>query len=85
MRTVVRGTLPLALYGRSDYAAVMGRLARPALLGQALTPLACGYLSQWFGPEKVLLGLLSVAALNVSLSLLVFRLVVAHRRSASAM
>ncbi len=33
-----RSTLPLALYNRADYANVMGRLARPPLIGQALTP-----------------------------------------------
>lgn len=73
MRTVVRGTLPLALYGQHEYAAVMGRLARLPLLGQAMTPLACGYVSEWFGLDTLLLALLAIALLNVGLSLLVVR------------
>jgi MFS family permease len=71
MRTVVRGTLPLALYGQHAYAAVMGRLARLPLFGQAVTPLACGYVSEWFGPDRLLSLLLGIAALNVGLSLFV--------------
>ncbi|HEV7439801.1 MAG TPA: MFS transporter [Methylobacterium sp.] len=71
MRTVVRGTLPLALYGQHEYAAVMGRLARLPLFGQAVTPLACGYVSEWFGPDVLLSLLLGIAALNVGLSLFV--------------
>jgi MFS family permease len=73
MRTVVRGTLPYALYGQRDYAAAMGRLARLPLLGQAATPLACGYLAEWFGPLGLLHLLLVLALVNLGLSLLVVR------------
>lgn len=73
VRTVVRGTLPLALYGRDEYPAAMGRLARLPLLGQAATPLACGYVLEWFGSGATLLSLLAVAALSTGLSLAVFR------------
>jgi MFS family permease len=73
MRTVVRGTLPLALYGQTEYAAAMGRLARLPLLGQAVTPLACGYLAEWFGFMTLLHLLLILAAVNLGLSLLVVR------------
>jgi len=73
MRTVVRGTLPYALYGQRDYAAAMGRLARLPLLGQAVTPLACGYLAEWFGPVTLLHLMLAVALVNLGLSLLVVR------------
>ena len=73
MRTVVRGTLPLALYGQGEYAAVIGRLARPPLLGQAATPIACGYAMEWFGIGTLALILVAVAILNLALSLLVAR------------
>ncbi|KQP91895.1 MFS transporter [Methylobacterium sp. Leaf117] len=73
MRTVVRGTLPLSLYGQHDYAAVMGRLARLPLLGQAATPLVCGTLSAWFGLDLLLEILLAIATLNILLSLIVAR------------
>ena len=73
MRTVVRGTLPLALYGQAEYAALIGRLARPPLLGQAATPLACGYAMEWFGIETLAVVMVAVALLNLGLSLLVAR------------
>ena len=73
MRTVVRGTLPLALYGQGDYAAVIGRLARPPLLGQAATPLACGYITEFAGIGILADIMLAVAILNLGLSVLVAR------------
>lgn len=73
MRTVVRGTLPLALYGQGDYAAVIGRLARPPLLGQAATPIICGYATEYLGIGVLSGILLAVAILNFGLSLLVAR------------
>nr|WP_294508138.1 MFS transporter [uncultured Rhodopila sp.] len=38
--TINRGTLPLALFGAEGYAAMLGWLAVPVLLGQALAPAA---------------------------------------------
>jgi hypothetical protein len=35
---VVRGTLPLALFGPRDYGSLMGRLGLPSLVAQALAP-----------------------------------------------
>ncbi|WP_395678120.1 MFS transporter [Inquilinus sp.] len=79
MRTIVRGTLPLALYNRADYANVMGRLARPPLIGQALTPLAAGLLIQHLGSAALLPGLLAVAAANLLLACAVFPLIRASK------
>ncbi|SFU94398.1 Predicted arabinose efflux permease, MFS family [Methylobacterium sp. UNCCL125] len=81
MRTVVRGTLPLTLYGQHEYAAVMGRLARLPLLGQAATPLACGYLSDWFGLDALLDLMLGIAVVNVVLSVTVARRAIRHARA----
>ncbi len=36
--SIARGTVPLALFGRDGYGALMGRLALPALLAAALAP-----------------------------------------------
>ncbi|MBA3323850.1 MAG: MFS transporter [Rhodobacteraceae bacterium] len=36
--SIARGALPLTLYGPSGYAVLMGRLAMPSLIAQALTP-----------------------------------------------
>ena len=74
MRTVVRGTLPLALYGREEYATVMGQLARAPLIGQAATPLAAGLLVQSLGNAALLPGLLGIAVLNFIFALMVYPL-----------
>ena len=34
IRSIARGTVPLALFGRDGYASLMGRLAMPALTGR---------------------------------------------------
>lgn len=39
LRAIVRGLLPLALMSPTHYVLLMGRMARPSLIGQALTPL----------------------------------------------
>ncbi|MHB9784738.1 hypothetical protein [Stenotrophomonas maltophilia] len=38
IRTVARGTLPLAVIGSADYGKTMGQLARPMLMAQAAAP-----------------------------------------------
>lgn len=73
LRAIIRGTLPLALWSPTEYAAILGRMARPALLGQAATPLLCGYVLEHQGPQAVL-GLLCLLALvNVALVAWLFR------------
>ena len=37
--TIVRGTVPVELYGRREYGAVNGALAAPVLLAKAVGPL----------------------------------------------
>lgn len=73
LRAIVRGLLPLALMPPSQYVLLMGRMARPSLIAQALTPLAGGYLLQTWGAGGVLTGLSSLAVLNVVLVLLLMR------------
>jgi len=75
LRAIVRGLLPLALMSPTHYVLLMGRMARPSLMGQALTPLAGGYLLQTWGAVGVLAGLSVLAVLNVLLVLLLIRLV----------
>lgn len=70
LRAIVRGTLPLALVKPEDYAVVVGRMARPALIGQALTPLMGGWVFQHFGAQATLLLLCALALINVLLTLL---------------
>jgi len=65
IRSIARGTLPLALYGRAGYGALLGRLALPALLAQAASPTIGALLLGAFGPTGTLLTLLAAALLNV--------------------
>ena len=48
-------------------------MARPALLGQAATPLLCGYVLEHHGPQAVLALLCLLALINVALVAWLFR------------
>lgn len=65
--TIVRGTLPRELYGQSNYGAIAGGLAMPALLAKALGPLLLGGMQVADAPQWafLILGGLGVAALLV--------------------
>ncbi|WP_407309255.1 MFS transporter [Pseudomonas sp. nanlin1] len=69
LRSIVRGTLPLALFGSRLYPQVLGLIARPTLLAQAITPLLGGYLQSHFGASATFAVLIALAALNVLLVL----------------
>jgi len=79
LRAIVRGLLPLAMMPPAQYVLLMGRMSRPSLIGQALTPLVGGYLFEHFGAMGVLVTLCLLALVNVGLVLAVLRRV---RRSA---
>jgi MFS family permease len=64
---IARGTLPLALFGAARYATLVGRLAFPALIVQALAPSAFALLIGWQGVDATLTLLIALAALNVGL------------------
>jgi len=70
IRSIVRGTLPLAIFGQAAYAKALGRIARPTLMAQALTPLAAGYLIDTQGALSTLLVMCGLCAINVLLALL---------------
>ena len=65
LRSIVRGTLPLALFGAGGYASLMGRLAFPMLVAQAAAPLVGAVLLQRWGADGILAALfwLAVATL----------------------
>jgi MFS transporter len=64
---IARGTLPLALFGPARYPRLMGRLAFPSLIVQALAPSIGALLIEKVGPSATLLVLCSLAALNCAL------------------
>ncbi len=70
LRAIVRGTLPLVMVKPEAYAIVVGRMARPALIGQALTPLVGGYVFQHLGANATLWLLCLLALCNVLLVVL---------------
>lgn len=59
--TIVRGTLPLALFGPQGYGARMGLLARPMLFAQAIAPLAMAMVLGELGPTTLLATLTGLA------------------------
>jgi hypothetical protein len=67
---IARGTLPLALFGAGRYAILIGRLAFPSLIVQALAPAACAVAIERLGTDAALAGLTLFAALNVVLIVL---------------
>lgn len=54
IRSIVRGTLPLALFDPQIFATVMGRLAAPILLVGALSPLAAAWIIDAYGTDAML-------------------------------
>lgn len=67
--SIARGTVPLALFGPERYAPLVGRLARPSLLAQALSP-SLGALALTYGGADATYVLLAILALaNVGLAL----------------
>lgn len=67
LRAIVRGTLPLSMVKPEEYAIVVGRMARPALIGQALTPVIGGYIFEKAGAGATLWLICLLALLNVAL------------------
>ncbi|MFC0190667.1 MULTISPECIES: MFS transporter [Aureimonas] len=59
--SIARGTVPLALFGPEAYPTMMGRLARPAQMAQAIAPTAGAAMISYAGPSATL-GLLAVLA-----------------------
>jgi MFS family permease len=68
IKTIVKGTLPLAIFGSSGYASLLGRLALPTLLAQAVAPALFAKTLAGSGPEQLLGILTGVALLNLLLS-----------------
>lgn len=73
IRSIVRGTLPLALFGNQVYPLVLGRIARPTLIGQALTPIVGGLIQEHFGATATIAVLVALALLNIVLVILLRR------------
>jgi len=82
IRSIARGTVPLALFGREGYAILMGKLSLPTLVAQAASPMVGALLIEAFGSGGTLLALAVAAALNTVLVLMLFP--IAFRSEAGA-
>nr|WP_314070855.1 MFS transporter [uncultured Roseococcus sp.] len=69
LRSIARGTVPLALFGREGYAILMGRLALPTLLATAVAPILGAWLLDVLGPDGTLVALCGAAIVNLILVL----------------
>lgn len=67
IRSIARGTVPLALFGKEGYAVLMGRLAMPSLLATAAAPMLGAWLLESFGPTGTLVALFGASVLNLAL------------------
>jgi MFS family permease len=65
MRSILRGTLPLWIFGSGNYATLMGKLALPPLVAQAATPFIAGFFIQHFGTQMFVVALGGLALVNV--------------------
>ena len=65
--SIARGTVPLALFGPERYALLLGRLARPGLVAQALAPLLGAFVLTHGGADALWLVLAALALSNVGL------------------
>jgi MFS family permease len=63
LTTIVRGAVPLALFGREGYGAVLGILATPYLLLNAIAPMIFAMLAERYGYTVSTQVLLAVSAL----------------------
>ena len=66
LRSIARGSVPLALFGRDGYATLIGRLAMPALIAQSAAPAIGALLLMWTGPNGTLIAMVLLSALNLA-------------------
>jgi hypothetical protein len=75
LTSIVRGTLPLALFGAEGYATLMGRLGRPLNIAFAVSPSIAAVILDRYGTSELVATLVSIAVANVAVSC-IFALIV---------
>lgn len=78
-----RGTLPLALFGPARFPTLMGRIAFPSLIVQALAPSAGALMIERFGVDATIGLLTALALINVVLIALLWAMCRAQLRTES--
>lgn len=69
MRSILKGTLPLVVFGQKDYAIILGKLAGLPLIAQAITPFIGSFTLQQFNSPVYLCVLSILACINIVLVL----------------
>ena len=67
LRSIVRGTVPLVMFGKAGYAILMGRLSVPTLLATAAAPMLGVWALDAVGPEGTLVGLAIAGVVTLAL------------------
>ncbi len=70
IRSIARGTVPLAMFGKDGYAILMGWLAMPILVAQAASPAIGSLLVGGLGATLAIVTLVGIAVFNMLLVLL---------------
>jgi MFS family permease len=66
--TIVRGSIPQALFGRENYGAIAGAMAGPSLLSKAAGPLGAAVVLRYdSGPTVLLFALLAMSIASLAL------------------
>lgn len=71
--SIAKGAMPLFLFGAERYPRIVGRLAVPGLLAQALLPMLVAWLLAGFGALPTLLLLATLAVANIAVVVLIWR------------
>lgn len=71
--SIARGTVPLALFGSSGYATLMGRLALPSLMAQAVAPWLGAFVLEHGGAGWTVGVLAGLGAVNAALAIALAR------------
>jgi len=69
IKSIARGTVPLAVFGPESYATVIGRLALPSLLAQALAPFVAAVVIERAGASATVWMLAAFSAVTLVLAL----------------
>jgi len=70
IRSIVRGSVPLAVFGAEGYASLMGRLAMPALVVGAVSPFLGAVVLERYGLDATFAALTAATVISLVLSLL---------------
>ncbi len=69
LRSIARGTVPLAMFGREGYAVLMGWIALPVLVSQAISPSVGDLMIQHLGVDLMIAVLAGVSVVNIGATL----------------